>query len=142
MRTCRRLGVNTVAVYSEPDVTSKHVFYADEAYSIGPGEPSQSYLNIPKIVEVARKSGVEGVHPGYGFLAESPSLAAAVEDAGMVFVGPRAKVLSRIASKLEAKKRASKNGVPTIPGSTEELESVEAEQEDKRIGYHVLMMSA
>src|SRR2546426_4977975 len=142
MRTCRRLGVNTVAVYSEPDVTSKHVFYADEAYSIGPGEPSQSYLNISKIVEVARKSGAEGVHPGYGFLAESPSLAAAVEDAGMVFVGPRAKALSGIAGKLEAKKRASENGVPTIPGSTEELESVEAEQEDKRIGYHVLMMSA
>jgi len=143
MRTCRRLGVNTVAVYSEPDVTSKHVFYADEAYSIGPGEPSQSYLNIPKIVEVGRKSGAEGVHPGYGFLAESPSLAAAVEDAGMVFVGPRAKVLSRIASKLEAKKRVSENGVPTIPGSTKELESVEqAEQEAKRIGYPVLIKAA
>src|SRR5438128_11266386 len=107
MRTCRRLGVNTVSVYSEPDVTSKHVFYADEAYSIGPGEPSQSYLNIPRIVGVARKSGAEGVHPGYGFVAESSSLAAAVEDAGMLFVGSTAKVLRGVASKLEAKKRAS-----------------------------------
>jgi acetyl-CoA carboxylase biotin carboxylase subunit len=140
MRTCRRLGVKTVAVYSEPDVTSKHVFYADEAYSIGPGEPSQSYLNIPKIIEIARKSGAESVHPGYGFLAENPSLARAVEEAGMVFVGPRAKVLSRIASKLEAKKKVSENGVPAIPGSPKELESVEqAEREAQRIGYPVLL---
>src|SRR3989442_13746860 len=107
IRTCKKLRVKTVAVYSEPDLESRHVTSADEAYPIGAGPPSESYLNIPKIVRAATKSGVEAVHPGYGFLAENTDFVKACEEAALVFVGPSSRVLGDVAGKFESKKSAS-----------------------------------
>lgn len=119
---------------------SRHVLEADEAYRIGPGEPSESYLNILRIVEVAKKARVEGVHPGYGFLAENPDFALACEEASIGFIGPSSKVLRKVANKLESKAIVSKAGVPAIPGPTKEIaSSEEAEREARRIGYPILV---
>lgn len=140
IRTCKKLGVKTVAVYSDPDTESRHVTEADEAYRIGQGQSSDSYLNIPKIVSAARSSGVEGVHPGYGFLAENPSLARTCEESGIAFVGPSSRVLGQVANKLESKRTVAEAGVPVIPGSLGEIRSVEeAEVEARRLGFPVLV---
>lgn len=140
IRTCKRLGVKTVAVYSDPDIESRHLLEADQAYRIGSGEPSESYLNIPRIVEAAKKSGAEGVHPGYGFLAENPQLAIACEEAGLAFIGPNSRVLGHVADKLESKKIVSRAGIPGIPGSRKEVHTFEeAGSEARRIGYPVLV---
>ncbi len=140
IRTCRKLKVKTVAVYSDPDLASRHVLEADEAHRIGPGEPADSYLNIGRIVAVAKKTGVEGVHPGYGFLAENPDFAVACEEAGLSFIGPSSKVLRKVANKLESKAVVSRTGVPAIPGPTKEItSSEEADQEARRIGYPVIV---
>ena len=143
IRTCRKLGIKTVAVYSEPDLQSLHVTYANEAHIIGPGQPSESYLNIPKIVKVAKASGVEAVHPGYGFLAENPEFARECEEAGLVFIGPKSKILASAANKFESKETARRAGVPTIPGSKIQLEKVEeAEAEAHRLGLPVLIKAS
>src|SRR5256885_6769512 len=143
IRTCKKLRVKTVAVYSEPDLESRHVTSADEAYPIGAGPPSESYLNIPKIVKAARKSGVEAVHPGYGFLAENTDFARACEEAGLVFVGPSSKVLGNVANKFESKKFAKDAGVPVVPGANREVQSIEeAEAEARSIGFPVLLKAA
>lgn len=140
IRTCKRLGVKTVTVYSDPDLESRHVLEANESFRIGPGEPSESYLNIPKIVEAATKSGSEGVHPGYGFLAENPQLARACEEAGLTFIGPNSRVLGEVANKLESKKVVARAGIPVIPGSRREVNALEeADSEARRIGYPVLV---
>ncbi|TMI07661.1 acetyl-CoA carboxylase biotin carboxylase subunit [Candidatus Bathyarchaeota archaeon] len=143
IRTCRKLGIKTVAVYSEPDIESQHVTYADEAYHIGPGQPSESYLNIPKVVKVAKTSRVEAVHPGYGFLAENPEFARGCEEAGLVFIGPRSKILASAANKFESKETAQRAGVPIIPGSKLEIEKVEeAEAEANRLGFPILVKAS
>ena len=140
IRTCKRLGVKTVAVYSDVDLESKHVVSADEAYAIGPGQASESYLNIPKIVRTAEKSGAEAIHPGYGFLAENPDLARACEESDLIFIGPSSRVLSHIANKLESRKFASEAGVPVIPGAKSEIRSAEqAETEARKIGFPILV---
>ncbi len=140
IRTCKKLGVKTVAVYSDPDIESRHVLEADEAHNIGHGEPLSSYLNIPNIIEAARKSGSEGVHPGYGFLAESPELAKACEESGIVFIGPSSRVLNHVANKLESKRVVAQAGIPVIPGSLKPVESPEAaELETKKIGFPILV---
>ncbi len=140
IRTCKRLGVKTVAVYSDPDIELKHVLEADEAFNIGAGEPSQSYLNIPNIIDAAKRAGAEGVHPGYGFLAENPRLARSCEEAGLAFIGPPSKILGHVANKLESKKVVSHSGIPVIPGSQREVCDVEgAEAESRRIGFPVLI---
>ncbi len=119
---------------------SRHVLEADEAYRIGPGEPAESYLNIQRVVAAAKRARAEGVHPGYGFLAESPEFALACEREGLTFIGPSSKVLRHVANKLESKAIVSKAGVPAIPGPTKEVASPEeAEQEARRIGYPVLL---
>ena len=143
MRTCKRLGIKTVAVYSEPDLESKHVTSSDEAYQIGSGPPSESYLNIEKIVKTAKKSGVEAVHPGYGFLAENADFARACEESGFVFVGPSSKVLGDAANKFESKRFAKVAGVPVVPGANREVQSAdEAEAESRKIGFPVLLKAA
>ena len=143
IRTCRKLGIKTVAVYSEPDIESQHVVYGDEAYNIGRGQPSESYLNITKIVRVAMASRVEAVHPGYGFLAENPQFARECEEAGLVFIGPRSKILASAANKFGSRETAARAGVPTIPGSKRQLETAdEAESEARRVGFPVLIKAS
>ncbi len=122
-RTLRELAVASVAVYSEADRGSVHVHAADEARLLGPGPPAESYLNQAKIVESALKAGAEAVHPGYGFLAENASFARAVEDAGLVWIGPPPDAIEAMGSKTQARERMKAAGVPIIPGTTEPVES-------------------
>src|SRR6266508_776999 len=140
IRTCKRLGVKTVAVYSDADLDSKHVTSANEAYAIGAGPPSESYLNISTIIKAAKRSGAEAIHPGYGFLAENAVMARACEESGLVFIGPSSKVLGLVANKLESKKFATSAGVPVVPGATTEVQSLDkAESEARKIGFPVLV---
>jgi acetyl-CoA/propionyl-CoA carboxylase biotin carboxyl carrier protein len=124
-RTLRELGVGTVAVYSAPDRGAPHVEYADEAYLVGEGAPSESYLNADAILDAARRAGAEAIHPGYGFLAENAAFARSVEDAGLVWIGPPAAAIEAMGSKVEARRRMQAAGVPIIPGATDPAESVE-----------------
>ena len=143
IRTCKKLDIKTVAVYSEPDLTSLHVSMADQAYNIGQGQASDSYLNIAKIVRAAKISGAEAVHPGYGFLAENPKLARECEEENLVFIGPRSRILGSAANKFESRETARKAGVPVIPGSRRELGSAEeAEIEARRVGFPVLIKAS
>jgi acetyl-CoA carboxylase biotin carboxylase subunit len=140
IRACEELGVKTVAVYSEADVESLHVHHADECYCIGAAEPSQSYLNIDKIVKMAKKSGCEAVHPGYGFLSQIPAFAKACEDNGIDFIGPSSEILEKMGNKLEARKIAAKTGVPVIPGSLESARNIEKALEiADKVGYPALV---
>ncbi len=119
IRTAREMGIATVAVFSEVDYRAAHVLEADEAVSLGPAEPAESYLNIDKIIAAAKEVGAEAIHPGYGFLAENPDFAAACVDAGLVFIGPPAKVIRDLGSKTEARRIMAAAGVPTVPGTAE-----------------------
>src|ERR1700722_14354698 len=116
-RACKELGINTVAVFSEADRNSLHVLLADEAYCIGPPPSRESYLNIPKIIEVAKKSGAQAVHPGYGFLSENEDFAKACEDNGIKFIGPSVFAISAMGDKLAARERMKKAEVPIVPGT-------------------------
>ncbi len=143
IRTCRKLGIKTVAVYSDPDLGSRHVSMANEAYNIGPGPSSESYLSIPKIIKIAKSSKVEAIHPGYGFLAENPEFARSCEEERIVFIGPSSRVLFSAANKFESRGTARKAGVPIIPGSRGQVETVEeAEAEARRLGFPVLIKAS
>ena len=122
-RTLRELEIASVAIYSEADRGSLHAAFADEAYLVGPGAPAESYLNQERILDVARRSGAEAVHPGYGFLAENADFARAVEDAGFVWIGPPPEAMELMGSKVAARQTMSAAGVPIIPGTTEVVES-------------------
>lgn len=124
MRACREVGLRTVAVYSEADRDALHAGYADDAYLIGPGPSSESYLNIERIIDVAKRSGAGAVHPGYGFLAENSAFARAVSEAGLVFVGPPPEAMERVAGKVEARNEATAAGVPVVPGTLQPLADV------------------
>jgi acetyl-CoA/propionyl-CoA carboxylase biotin carboxyl carrier protein len=124
-RTLRELGSSSVAVYSEADRGSLHVSFADEAYLVGPGAPAESYLNQERVLDVARRAGVEAVHPGYGFLAENADFASAVEAAGLVWIGPPPAAIELMGSKVAARRTMSAAGVPIIPGTTEPAESAD-----------------
>ena len=119
MRACRELGINTVAVYSEADKEAFFAKYADEAYLLGPAPASLSYLNMDKIIEIAKSCGAEAIHPGYGFLSENAAFARACEKANIVFIGPPAKVLEMTGNKIAAREEAVKAGVPVVPGTGE-----------------------
>jgi acetyl/propionyl-CoA carboxylase alpha subunit len=140
IRTARRMGLATVAVYSDADASAPHVREADKAMHIGPSPARESYLSIPRILDAARESGADLIHPGYGFLAEDPAFARAVADAGLTFVGPPADVLATLGSKSEAKAVARRAGIAVLPGYAEEDQRDAAFMEAaKRVGYPVMV---
>jgi acetyl-CoA carboxylase biotin carboxylase subunit len=143
MRGCRDLDIKTVAVYSEADAAALHVRLADEAYLIGGAPSVESYLRIERIIEAARASGAEAIHPGYGFLAENAELARACAAAGITFIGPPAEAMELMGSKINARRAAIEAGAPVVPGTTEPLTSAEEARETAaRFGYPVMLKAA
>jgi acetyl-CoA/propionyl-CoA carboxylase biotin carboxyl carrier protein len=143
MRALEEMGIVSVGVYSEADRETPHVKEADEAYLLGPAVPAESYLNIAKILEVAKESGAEAIHPGYGFLAENAEFATACADAGVVFIGPPASAIEAMGSKTRAREIMQEAGVPIVPGSTEPSPDVEAALKTAaEIGYPVACKAA
>ena len=144
MRACEELGVATVAVYSELDRDALHVARAEEAYLLGAGPASESYLHIEKLLDAVSRSGAEAVHPGYGFLAENATFAAALEKAGITFIGPPASAIEAMGSKTRARELMAKAGVPIVPGTTEPVGSIEDAQRliAETIGYPVAVKAA
>jgi acetyl-CoA/propionyl-CoA carboxylase biotin carboxyl carrier protein len=144
IRACEELGIASVAVYSELDRDALHVKRADEAYLIGPGPAADSYLRVDKILDVAKRSGAEAVHPGYGFLAENAAFAAACEEAGITFIGPPAAAIDAMGSKTAARDLMQKAGVPIVPGTTEPVKDVKAARKiiERTIGYPVAVKAA
>ncbi|MBS0271373.1 MAG: ATP-grasp domain-containing protein [Proteobacteria bacterium] len=137
IRTAHRLGIRTVVVYSEVDTHSLAVQMADESYLIGPSSASESYLNIPKILAVAKSTKVEAIHPGYGFLSESPNFAKACREAGFIFIGPSLENLKKMGSKSKAKAIARKLGIPVIPGY--EGNEMDLSERADQIGYPLMI---
>ena len=143
IRACRELDISPVAVYSEADAAALHVRLADEAYLLGPAPSSESYLRIDRVIEAARASGAEAVHPGYGFLAENADFARAVEAAGLVFIGPGADAMELMGSKTNARRAAQAAGAPVVPGTTTPLSSLaEARGTAASVGYPVMLKAA
>ncbi|HEU5451180.1 MAG TPA: acetyl-CoA carboxylase biotin carboxylase subunit [Terriglobales bacterium] len=142
MRACREMGIRSVAVFSDVDRASLHVRKADEAYHIGAAQASESYLNIEKILEVARRSGAEAIHPGYGFLSENARFAAACEKAGVKFIGPAAAAMEIMGSKTRARQAMQQARVPMVPGSSRGLEFDEMRKLAGEIGYPVMLKAA
>ena len=143
IRTARRMGIRTVAVYSEADADAQHVRQADEAYPIGGPRPQDSYLRGDAILHVAKKSGAQAIHPGYGFLSENADFADAVEAAGLVFIGPKASSMRKMGSKAGAKELMEAAGVPVVPGYTGADQSPELlQREADRIGYPLMIKAA
>ena len=119
MRACREMGIQSVAVYSEADKEALFAKYADEAHFIGPAPATQSYLNMQKVIDAAKKSGADAIHPGYGFLAENPKFASACEQEGIIFIGPSSRVLALLGDKVAARREMIRAGVPVVPGTDE-----------------------
>lgn len=143
MRACRELGISTVAVCSEADKNALFAKYADEAYLIGPAPSSQSYLNMDAIIEVAKKTGSEAIHPGYGFLSENPVFAKRCEEEGIIFIGPPSHVIAEMGSKIRARHLMMKAGVPVVPGTKDAVEDVdEAMKIAEEIGYPVIIKAS
>ena len=143
MRTARALGIRTVAVYSEADAGAPHVMQADEAVLIGPGPVGQSYLVAEKILDAAKQTGADAIHPGYGFLSENADFAAAVEKAGLTFIGPTAESIDLMGNKAAAKRRMIEAGVPCVPGYEGEDQSDDVLlAEGKEIGFPIMVKAA
>ncbi len=143
IKACQELGINTVAIYSDVDKKAPHVELADEAVCLGDPTPIQSYLNIPKIIKIAREVGAEAIHPGYGFLAENPDFANSCNDVDIKFIGPSPKVISLMGDKIEAKKTMQKAGVPVIPGyHGAKQDNKSLIEEGKKIGFPLLVKAA
>ncbi|MCK4338523.1 MAG: ATP-grasp domain-containing protein, partial [Candidatus Cloacimonetes bacterium] len=142
-RACQELGISTVGVYSTVDKTSLHLRYMDEAVWIGDSAPLSSYLNIDAIIDAAKKTKSEGIHPGYGFLAENSQFARACENAGLIFIGPSSKALALVGDKVASRKTVKKLGVPIIPG----MEMISKDLQEfktsaKKVGYPVIIKAS
>jgi acetyl-CoA/propionyl-CoA carboxylase, biotin carboxylase, biotin carboxyl carrier protein len=142
-RTLQEMGIGSVAVYSEIDRDAPHVREADEAFLIGPAVPAESYLNIAKIIETAKEAGAEGIHPGYGFLAENAEMARACAEAGITWIGPPPEAIEAMGSKTKAREIMEQAGVPIVPGSTEVAKDIEeARRQAEEAGYPVACKAA
>src|SRR5574342_177514 len=139
IRACRELGIATVAVFSEADRPSLHVRFANEAYCIGPPPSAQSYLNMDAILEVAKQSKAEAIHPGYGFLAENAEFTQRCEAAGIVYIGPPASAMQALGGKTSARRMAAMAGVPVVPGATEDLTDGGVEATARKLGLPVVI---
>ena len=140
IRTCKEMGIKTVAVYSTADENSLHVKFADEAVCIGPPESSKSYLNIPQILAAVEVTGAEAIHPGYGFLAENAKFAKLCQEAGIKFIGPKPEHIEKMGDKATARKTMKAAGVPIVPGSDGIIENMEdAREYARKIGYPVMI---
>jgi acetyl-CoA carboxylase biotin carboxylase subunit len=143
MRACRELGIGTVAVYSEADGAAYHVRYADQAYPIGPAPSNESYLCGDKIIDAAKKSGAQAIHPGYGFLAENPQFAENVQESGLIFIGPNPETIGLLGDKMTARKTMLSAGVPVVPGYQKAIKKLEQAQSIAGdIGFPVLIKAA
>ena len=143
IKTARRMGIETVAVYSEADRDALHVEMADEAVLIGPPAAADSYLVMDKIIEACRKTGAQAVHPGYGFLSERESFPRALSEAGIVFIGPNAGAIAAMGDKIESKKAAAKAKVSTVPGHLGVIEDAKhAVKIADEIGYPVMIKAS
>jgi acetyl-CoA carboxylase, biotin carboxylase subunit len=143
IRACRELGIPSVAVYSDVDRAALHVSQADEAYHIGPPAAAESYLNIPRILDAAARSGADAVHPGYGFLSENPAFAQACADAGVKFIGPTAAAMQIMGSKTRARQQMAQADIPFVPGAFQGLGSAqEAAEIAAKVGYPVMLKAA
>ncbi|PYX43216.1 MAG: acetyl-CoA carboxylase biotin carboxylase subunit [Acidobacteria bacterium] len=143
IRACREMGIRSVAVYSDVDRAALHVRKADEAYHLGPAAAAESYLNIPKILASAKRSGADAIHPGYGFLSENPRFAHACAEAGVKFIGPTAAAMEMMGSKTRARQHMGKANVPFVPGTSRGVESVEeAARVAEKIGYPIMLKAA
>lgn len=143
IRTCREMGIQSVAVYSDADRNSMHVMLADEAYHIGPAPSTESYLRIDKIIEAARRAGADAIHPGYGFLSESVAFAKALQEANIAFIGPTPDNIEAMGDKLSSRDLMDKAGVPTVPGSDGAIIDVdEAIKVSEQIGYPIIIKAS
>jgi 3-methylcrotonyl-CoA carboxylase alpha subunit len=141
--TARRMGIRTVAVYSDADAHARHVHACDEAVRLGPAEPAQSYLRADLVIQAARATGAQAIHPGYGLLSENEAFARACAQAGLVFIGPPAEAIRAMGLKAESKRLMAQAGVPLVPGYHGADQDVQhLQQEAARIGYPVLIKAS
>ena len=143
IRACRELGIESVAVYSDADAKARHVAAADQAVAIGPAPAAESYLSVPRLLEAARRTGADAVHPGYGFLSENAAFADTCSRAGLIFVGPPARVIAQMGSKIDARRLVSAAGVPVVPGETPEDQTERGlRQAIERVGLPALIKAS
>ena len=143
IRACHELGITAVAVFSDADRASLHVLKADEAYRIGPAPATESYLNISRIIDTAKRCKADAIHPGYGFLSENAAFAQACVDAGIKFIGPSPQSIDLMGSKTRARQQMEKAGVPFVPGSSRGLESLASARDlAVKLGYPVMLKAA
>src|SRR5699024_3255252 len=143
IRTCKNMGIETVAVYSEADQKAPFVSMADESFLLGPPRVQDSYLNIAKIISIAKKAGVDAIHPGYGFLSENSEFVEKCEQAGIRFIGPSAGVMEKMGSKIAARKAMEEAGVPVVPGTNGAVRSSdEAIEMAREIGYPIMLKAS
>jgi acetyl-CoA carboxylase biotin carboxylase subunit len=142
VRACQELEIPAVAVYSDADAEALHVRHADEIVHIGPPPARKSYLNIEALIDAARETGADAVHPGYGFLAENASFAAACRDAGLTFIGPSAEAIEKMGNKSAARRIAKEADVPVVPGSDDASSADEAVETAEEIGYPIMVKAA
>src|SRR3984893_17882701 len=135
MRTCREMGITTVAVYAEPDARTPHALFADERIALSAPTPRQAYLDIEQLVRVAKELGADAIHPGYGFLSENPPFADACAKNGLTFIGPTAPSMRAMGDKVEARRRMIAAGVPVVPGTAALADEAAAVREAERLGY-------